>query len=40
MELDRNMISRLTGEEVAMQIEKSIAAGDDCCLIKFQVEGK
>lgn len=40
MELDRNMISSLTGEKVAMQIEKSIAAGDDCCLIKFQVEGK
>jgi hypothetical protein len=39
MELDREMINQITGEEVNMIIEKSLAAGDDCCLIKFSVIG-
>lgn len=38
MELDHKIISRISGENVAMTIEKSIAAGDGHCLIKFEVE--
>lgn len=38
MELDREMISQIAGEKIDMHIEKSMAAGDDCCLIKFQLQ--
>lgn len=38
MELDREMISEIAGEKVVMCIEKSLAAGDDCCLIRFQLK--
>ena len=38
MEIDREMIGQIAGEKINMQIEKSMAAGDDCCLITFQLK--
>lgn len=40
MELDRAMIGQMAGRELDMRIEKSLAAGDDCCLVKFITTAK
>ena len=40
MELDRAMIGQMAGRELDMCIEKSLAAGDDCCLIEFKTTVK
>ncbi len=36
MEIDRAIVSEIVGGDVDMKIEKSFAAGDDCCLIEFR----
>jgi len=37
MEIDRAIVSEIVGGEVDMQIRKSFAADDDCCLIEFKL---
>ncbi|MBF7084513.1 hypothetical protein IT084_16310 [Desulfallas sp. Bu1-1] len=40
MELDREMIGQMAGQEVEMRIDKSLAAGDNYCLIEFKTIAK